>query len=155
MAKLIINGGIQANNLTLNNPLPITSGGTGASDGNTALTNLGAKDYIVEQGTSGIWTYRKWNSGYAELDGTLPSASYNTSAVSGALYYTSTDKFSSFPFTFTKLLSLSSAMMPTSSNCGAWAGSITTKGIGILYIQRGSNSTVTGSICVRVTGKWK
>lgn len=23
-------------------------------------------DYVVEQGTSGIWTYRKWNSGIAE-----------------------------------------------------------------------------------------
>ena len=23
-------------------------------------------DYIVEQGTSGIWTYRKWNSGVSE-----------------------------------------------------------------------------------------
>lgn len=27
-------------------------------------------DYIVEQGTSGIWTYRKWNSGVAEIWGT-------------------------------------------------------------------------------------
>ena len=26
-------------------------------------------DYIVEQGTSGIWTYRKWNSGLAECWG--------------------------------------------------------------------------------------
>lgn len=26
-------------------------------------------DYIVEQGTSGIWTYRKWNSGVAECWG--------------------------------------------------------------------------------------
>ena len=26
-------------------------------------------DYIVEQGTSGIWTYRKWNSGIAECWG--------------------------------------------------------------------------------------
>ena len=26
-------------------------------------------DYIVEQGTSGIWTYRKWNSGIAEFWG--------------------------------------------------------------------------------------
>ena len=25
-----------------------------------------AVDYIVDQGTSGIWTYRKWNSGIAE-----------------------------------------------------------------------------------------
>ena len=27
------------------------------------------KDYVVEQGTSGIWTYRKWNSGKAECWG--------------------------------------------------------------------------------------
>ena len=26
-------------------------------------TNAGAVDYIVEEGISGIWTYRKWNSG--------------------------------------------------------------------------------------------
>lgn len=26
-------------------------------------------DYVVEQGTSGIWTYRKWNSGIAECWG--------------------------------------------------------------------------------------
>ena len=24
-----------------------------------------AVDYIVDEGTSGIWTYRKWNSGIA------------------------------------------------------------------------------------------
>lgn len=28
------------------------------------------EDFIVEQGTSGIWTYRKWNSGIAECWGT-------------------------------------------------------------------------------------
>ena len=32
------------------------------------LADLGA-DYIVEQGTSGIWTYRKWNSGLGEYWG--------------------------------------------------------------------------------------
>lgn len=31
--------------------------------------NLLKADYIVEQGTSGIWTYRKWNSGIAECWG--------------------------------------------------------------------------------------
>lgn len=28
-------------------------------------------DYVVEQGTSGNWTYRKWNSGIAECWGTF------------------------------------------------------------------------------------
>ena len=27
---------------------------------------LPVADYVVEQGTSGIWTYRKWNSGVSE-----------------------------------------------------------------------------------------
>ena len=31
--------------------------------------DLGINDYVVEQGTSGIWTYRKWNSGIAEYWG--------------------------------------------------------------------------------------
>ena len=31
--------------------------------------DLGIGDYIVEQGTSGIWTYRKWNSGLGEYWG--------------------------------------------------------------------------------------
>ena len=30
----------------------------------------GISDYVVEQGTDGIWTYRKWNSGKAECWGT-------------------------------------------------------------------------------------
>ncbi|MBQ1759545.1 MAG: hypothetical protein IIZ94_07675 [Prevotella sp.] len=36
----------------------------------TYETIMGGKtDYIVEQGSSGIWTYRKWNSGVAECWG--------------------------------------------------------------------------------------
>ena len=50
--------------------------------------DLGIKDYVVQQGTSGIWTYRKWNSGTAEcwlendlsLTGITPVAYMNDSA---------------------------------------------------------------------------
>lgn len=54
-----------------------------------------AADYIVEQGTSGIWTYRKWASGVAEcwleselhLTGSTPVAYMNDSAYySGAIF---------------------------------------------------------------------
>lgn len=39
----------------------------------------GTADRVVEQGTSGIWTYRKWNSGIAECWGytAVPSATYS------------------------------------------------------------------------------
>lgn len=50
-------------------PLPIEGGGTGAMTVEGVHANLGVADYVVEQGTSGIWTYRKWNSGIAECWG--------------------------------------------------------------------------------------
>lgn len=34
-----------------------------------AINSGGSADYIVEEGTSGIWTYRKWASGIAECWG--------------------------------------------------------------------------------------
>lgn len=36
---------------------------------NNNLYPIPPNDYIVEQGTSGMWTYRKWNSGIAECWG--------------------------------------------------------------------------------------
>lgn len=35
-----------------------------------APPQVDASDYVIEQDTSGIWTYRKWNSGIAECWGT-------------------------------------------------------------------------------------
>ena len=44
-----------------------------------------AKDFVVEQGTSGIWTYRKWNSGIAECWGSLIHTPTETVANGGDL----------------------------------------------------------------------
>lgn len=50
-------------------------------EGDTDAVPLGfLQDYIVEQGTSGIWTYCKWNSGRAELWG-YGSATYENGNV--------------------------------------------------------------------------
>ena len=58
-------------------------------------------DYVVETGTSGIWTYRKWNSGIAECWGIYTMASSCTLAW-GSLYYSNkTCSRINYPFTFT------------------------------------------------------
>lgn len=49
--------------------LPIANGGTGATTAASAVTKLGIADYVVARGTTGIWTYQKWNSGVAECWG--------------------------------------------------------------------------------------
>ena len=56
-------------------------------------------DYIVEQGTSGIWTYRKWNSGIAECWG--KGTVNGTWTAWGSVYYIY--KSFAYPFTFTSV----------------------------------------------------
>lgn len=54
-----------------------------------AVLSTSAVDYIIAEGTDGIWTYRKWNSGIAECWGrtSVSLASYTTvGSFSG--YYT-------------------------------------------------------------------
>lgn len=95
--KLIING-----ELALDTALSISNGGTGAETAAEAMTNLGVADYVVEQGVSGNWTYKKWNSGEVEC---WYHANYGTITLSTAL---GTDIVSNgfrftFPFEFSEV----------------------------------------------------
>ena len=49
------------------------------------LADLGA-DYIVSQGTIGIWTYRKWSSGIAECWGVQSYSTIDVSSEWGSIY---------------------------------------------------------------------
>lgn len=67
-----------------------------------AIANLGITNYIVEQGESGNWTYRKWNNGEVEC---WYHANYGTITLSTAL---GTDIVSNgfrftFPFEFSEV----------------------------------------------------
>lgn len=46
-------------------------------------------DYVVEEGTSGVWTYRKWNSGVMEMWGEVTQTLTNYTTVGGVFggYY--------------------------------------------------------------------
>ncbi len=48
-------------------------------------------DFVIEQGTSGIWTYRKWNSGIAECWGTSSGTTSITTQWYQATMYVSDD----------------------------------------------------------------
>ena len=50
-------------------PVSVVEGGTGANTAEGALENLGVGDWVVEQGTSGAWQYRKWANGMVDCWG--------------------------------------------------------------------------------------
>lgn len=66
--------------------LPISKGGTGATSVAGILKALGIKDYITEQGTSGIWRYRKWASGVAECWGEYTDEDVSITTAWGQIY---------------------------------------------------------------------
>ena len=119
-------------------------------------------DFVVEQGTSGIWYYRKWNSGRAECWG---SVSVNTAVTTawGSMYAGAT-KMSrqNYPFTFTSQ-PIEMASVRTASNA-VWVfaesgsvGTNTTTQSAVYNICRPSQITASSNyhICLHVSGRWK
>ena len=59
-------------------------------------------DFVIQQGTSGIWTYRKWKSGTAECWGQY-SFTTAISTAWGVLYESGAITLPNFPFTFAEI----------------------------------------------------
>lgn len=115
-----------------------------------------AADYIVSQGTSGIWTYRKWASGVAEcwlesdltLTGSTPVGNMNDSAY---LSYVDVD----LPFTFkTQPRGVANGVLGTGTGfvnvwCRNGYNEIT------VYVTGNQNSAAITIRSMIVTGRWK
>ena len=120
------------------------------------LKDMGINDYIVEQGTSGIWTYRKWASGIAEcwleseltLTGTTPVDYMN-----GSAYLTHATV--NLPFTFkTQPRSVAEGSL------GTGMGFVTVlpesgKNRVTVYVTGNQNSAAITIRSMIVTGRWK
>lgn len=111
-------------------------------------------DYIVEQGTSGNWTYRKWNSGLAELWYYDLTKSSQTFSAWGSLYYADWATGLTFPFAFTSTPIV--YITPYDSQAyviGNWGNSTTAVGT----IRFGHNSTTAVALHAHlyVVGRWK
>ena len=115
-------------------------------------------DYVVEQGTSGVWTYRKWNSGLAEVwltnHQTLTNCPLNGSLMGGYYAQMNNPPFGNFPVTFTST--------PTVTGHGALGSGVGFATIGVTrtyvaYVTAtgNQNSTEINRISIKLIGHWK
>lgn len=136
----------------------ISSGGgsSGSFGGDTSVVDA---DYVVEQGMSGIWTYRKWESGIVECWGALSCSNIAVDSAWGGVYE-STGQRLAFPdgvfaaapdycsITYgggsEAALSIEIDSEPTASQTQRF------------YFTRGSSATITSAkVQVHAIGRWK
>lgn len=133
-------------------PLPVESGGTGVATLAELLAALGVKDYIIEQGISGNWTYQKYASGYADLwwRGTVTPTSYT--AV-GSMVYTNIISLS-MPFGVTGNVVVTGSAQNLHMICNTdW--SYSGKTVSFRMLRAASMTLGNQTVSLRVVGKWQ
>ena len=120
-------------------------------------TDLGINDYVVELGTSGIWTYRKWSSGVAECWG-VASFTPSSPNTEGSLYY----KYVSTNFP-SGLFTAQPTVQATTSV--GWISGITTHPTGVTsatysgYLWAADSHAMNGNyswaVSISARGRWK
>lgn len=131
-------------------------------DGDLSLGGSTVVDFVVQQGTSGIWTYRKWNSGIAECWGSK-SISTTVNNVWGNMYTSGSlsELNITYPFSFIAKPTLVANL--SCNGVGALLmvpGSTPYSGVsstGVFEICRGSGlvSNNTYVINYHAIGRWK
>lgn len=129
--------------------------GTGTGTYEEYVNKSTLADYVVEQGTSGIWTYRKWASGIAECWG---NSTYTVNITSpwGSLYEAKLTDSINYPTgLFTNIPSLS----VTHTNMAAMveiSGTGTASHTGTLYAVRPNTlSSALITVNLHAKGTWK
>lgn len=132
--------------------LPVDSGGTGVTTLEELRQALGIKDYIVEQGTDGNWTYQKYASGYADLwwRGNVKPTSYT--AV-GSMVYTNIISLS-MPFGVTGNVVVTGSVQNLHMICNTdW--SYSGKTVSFRMLRAASMTLGNQTVSLRVVGKWQ
>lgn len=132
-----------------------------SSSGDVTVSAASVKDgygkfLSVTEGTSGIWSYRKWSNGRVELWG-----SYTVSGVAcsnqfgSAMYRSAALTITSFPFSIYQP-NLTASYESNGYGAFLWATSTTTEtSPPSYYLVRAESGTInSGKINFHVTGKW-
>lgn len=150
---------------TMNKPSAADVGAR-SSSWTPSASQIGINDYVVASGTSGIWTYRKWNNGIAECWCKQTLSDFSCSVPVDTRVCRS-DEFSqiALPFAFTEAPAWSvtvTDLVDSLGHSGHFGGAIYLYGATItytgkfaVYTENSANSYSLATACHYVIGKWK
>lgn len=121
--------------------------------GSASGTGTDAQDYVVEHGTSGIWTYRKWASGIAECWGTTTFSGTANQSWGSYIKYATVPSVN-YPFTFVAITEKTALL----DSGGIWSTGCynqTNSSTGDFYACRPDANSVSGRVYYNVKGTWK
>lgn len=114
---------------------------------------------IEDYGNSGMWHYRKWSDGYAELWGTTAMLYLNITTAWGSVYESAelSGNVSNFPFSFTQQPHVSVSVVESNMNIlSIEMGSPAVNKVNQIFVTRPDSRTgFTGKLYFYITGKWK
>jgi hypothetical protein len=116
-------------------------------------------DFVVEQGTSGIWTYRKWASGVAECWGIRTVNEAKIDQAWESLYYGACPAPLSYPVSFIEKPVETATV--TCNDMWTWQATITGNTVSqtaryvLMRPSKADTTTYTVYMQYRVIGKWK
>lgn len=112
-------------------------------------------DFVIEQGTSGVWHYRKWNSGDVELWGrtTVTLSPYSTVNSWHGFYTQLTLPFTVYAPVVTYTVKIGSGFAIPASALG-YAESASLSAFNVYGISNSSGSQTTVWVC-DVKGRWR
>lgn len=145
---------LRKNKVGINQPEPM-----GALDVIGDVYINGAQlDYVVSQGTSGIWTYRKWASGISECWGTYQASNINISSQNyDGYYYNKTAISINYPsgaFTAAPTAFADGGNTSHQHHIRVFQNSASAVSVTILC-HSSSQTSVSMPIYLRALGKWK
>lgn len=114
-------------------------------------------DYVVSQGTDGIWTYRKWNSGIAECWGSILVHPSITTQY-GSLYIANLGATNFVNGLFTSRPNIFGSVDLAGGVGGVTFTGITSTGFSTAYVFNGQTYNATARdvyVSMHVIGTWK
>ena len=116
-------------------------------------------DFPIEEGTDGIWSYRKWHSGIAECWGLYPITGAEVKTAWGNVYETAINYQTNFPEGLFIASPVTNYFAQTSTGGGCLAletvGETTKDQTCSLFPIRATPQTVDLTIAIRAIGRWK